>query len=146
MFLVDLFCFLSKGFNLWLGQDQVFKFPIFSTAPNSVFGRYVRMPLTLSPSRACIFRKKKCMCGPDKIWVTCGEDALPVMISYVYHLTPQRQAKITVAVCGQKFMKITAWQIRVKVSFFQNMWRGRKRVHQVCCVHGCQGKIILSAR
>lgn len=123
----------------------------FSRSPSSqqhptLLGGYGRKLLTLSPSSGCILRKKKCMCGSDKVWVISGEDALWVRISYVYHLNPPQQAKITVAVCGQKFMKIIAWQVRVKVSFFQNMWRGRKRVCQVFCVHGCLGKIILSAR
>lgn len=49
------------------------------------------------------------MCGSDKVWVISGEeDALLVRISYVYHLNPQKQAKITVRVCEQKFMKIIA--------------------------------------
>lgn len=144
---MNLFCFLSpKDFKQLQGQDQESKVATISTAPNRVLGGYGRKPLTLSPSSGCILRKKKCMCGSDKVLVISGEDALRVRISYVYHLNPQQQAKITVAVCGQKFMKIIAWQVRVKVSFFQNMWRDRKRVRQVFCVHGCLGKIILSAR
>lgn len=147
MFLVNLFCFFSlKDVKQLQDQDQPINFPIFSMAPNTVLNECGRKPLTVSTSNGCILRKKRFMCGSDKAWGISGEDAPWVRISYVYHLNPQQQAKITVTACGQKFMKIIAWQIRVKVSFFQNMWRGRKRVHQVFCVPGCLGKIILPAR